>query len=96
MKYPPTYIIYTQACKYLNKEQEAILTKKLFRYKNVKGRLFLKAFLKNFDIEQFKDSPLIWEDIWLYNYIKYEITDRSIPRIGLIAKYEREVFLKEI
>lgn len=92
MKYPPVYIIYKQACKYLTREEEDDLVKKLAKYKDFKGRPFYNAFLKNFDIEVFKDKPLILEDIWLYNYIKYEVTDDYLPRVGLIAKYEKKVF----
>lgn len=92
MKYPPVYIIYKQACKYLTSDEVVKLEKKLEKYKDFKGRPFYKALLKNFDIEVFKDNPLIWEDIWLYNYIKYEVTDDYFPRIGLIAKYEKEIF----
>ncbi|PKH68143.1 hypothetical protein CXF59_04920 [Flavobacterium sp. ALD4] len=94
MKYPPLYIIHTQACKYLTTEEAADLNKKLSKITIYGGRIFLRTFLKNFDIEVFKDKPLILEDIYLYNYLKYEITKTSIPRIGLIDLYEREVFLK--
>ena len=48
----------------------------------------------NFDVEIFKDKPILPEDIWLYNYIKYEITNRSIPKSGLIALYERKIFIE--
>jgi hypothetical protein len=95
MRYPPLYIIVTQACKYLTEEEAKELNKKLSTISNYGGRIFLRTFLKNFDIEVFKDKPLIPEDIWLYNYIKYEITPTSIPRIGLIDLYEKRIFLKK-
>jgi hypothetical protein len=94
MQYPPVYIIFAQACKYLPLEEETILINKLYKLNKFYGRPFLKILLKNFDIEVFKDNPIIPEDIWLYNYIKYEITSKTIPRTGLIAKYEKKVFLK--
>lgn len=94
MKYPPVYIIFTQACNYLTREEETILVNKLHKLKKLDGRPYLKVLLNNFDIEVFKDKPLIPEDIWLYNYIKYEITNKSIPKKGLIAKYERKIFSK--
>ncbi|MDT0648106.1 hypothetical protein RM545_15535 [Zunongwangia sp. F260] len=96
MKYPPVYIIFTQACKYLSREEEQKLIDKLSQLKELKGRPYLNILLKNFDIKVFKDAPLVPEDIWLYNYIKYEITSKTIPRKGLIAKYERKVFLKNV
>jgi hypothetical protein len=37
-----------------------------------------------------KDAPLIWQDIWIYNYIKY---DKALHSRHLISKYEKEVFI---
>lgn len=48
--------------------------------------------LKHFDLEKLRTETLLWEDIWIYNYCNYEITDK-IRRDGLISKYEREVFI---
>ena len=95
MNLSPLDIIFKQMCKYLNKDEEEKFIKKLSKLKRHDGRPFLKTLLKNFDIEVFKDSPLIPEDIWLYNYIKYEITSKSIPYNGLIAIYERKVIDKK-
>lgn len=92
MKNSPLYIIYTQACKYLSDDEIKGLSDKLSKATDKQGRIFLKIFLQNFDIEVFKDKPLIPEDIWLYNYIKYEITEKSIPRSGLIKLYEEKFF----
>ncbi len=96
MKHPPVYIIFRQICKYLNKEEEAKLINKLSKLKRFDGRPYLNILLKNFDIEVFKVNPVIPEDIWLYNYLKYEVTPKRIPRKGLIAKYETKIFLKEL
>lgn len=92
MKNSPLYIIYTQACKYLTEDEVKDLSDKLAKGTDKQGRIFLRIFLQNFDIELFKDKPLIPEDIWLYNYIKYEITSKKIPRIGLIKLYEKTIF----
>lgn len=94
MKYSPLYIIYSQACKYLSGNELEEFKNKLSKVNNHHGRMFLRTFLQNFDIEVFKDNPLIPEDIWLYNYIKYEITEKKIPRDGLIKLYEKNIFLK--
>ncbi len=91
MNLSPLDIIFNQMCKYLNKDEEEKFIRKLSKLKRRDGRPFLNNLLKNFDIEVFKDQPLIPEDIWLYNYIKYEITPKSIPTKGLIAIYERKV-----
>lgn len=66
MNLSPLDIIFKQMCKYLNKEEEEKFIKKLSKLKRREGRPFLKNLLKNFDIEVFKDDPLIPEDIWLY------------------------------
>ena len=95
MNLSPLDIIFKQMCKYLNKDEEEKFINKLSKLKRRDGRPFLKSLLNNFDIEVFKDSPLIPEDIWLYNYIKYEITSKSIPNNGLIAIYERKVIDKK-
>lgn len=96
MKYPPTYIIFKQACKYLNEKEIVELENKLSKYKDFTGRHYYKALITNFDVELFKDKPIIQEDIWLYNFIKYEVTDDYIPRVGLIAKYEKKVFIPSL
>ncbi len=92
MKNTPLYIIFTQACKYLSEQEVNDLKDKLSKTNNKQGKIFLRIFLQNFDIEVFKDKPLILEDIWLYNYIKYEITEKKIPRRGLIEMYEKKIF----
>ena len=92
MKNSPLYIIYTQACKYLSEHEVKELSDKISKGTDRHGKIFLRIFLKNFDIEVFKNKPLIPEDIWLYNYIKYEITKKSIPRSGLIKLYEKTFF----
>ncbi len=95
MNLSPLDIIFNQMCKYLNKDEKEKFINKLSKLKRRDGRPYLKSLLNNFDIEVFKDSPLIPEDIWLYNYIKYEITSKKIPYTGLIAIYERKVIDKK-
>lgn len=94
MKNSPLYIIYIQACKYLSENEVKVLSDKLSKGTDKQGRMFIRIFLQNFNIEIFKDKPLIPEDTWLYNYIKYEITEKSIPRSGFIKLYEKTFFLK--
>jgi len=90
MKFHPNYIILRQALRYLPDEEQDFLINKLSKY-NIKGKPFLKALKNNFDVEKLKDHPLIWQDIWLYNYIKYE-TNEGLRRNGLIALYEKQIF----
>jgi len=37
-----------------------------------------------------KDTPFIWQDIWIYNYLAYEAKIK-LKKNGLIEKYEREI-----
>jgi hypothetical protein len=94
MVYPPKLILYLAIKNYLaDKEFEEFKTEIV--QKSVRGDLtFLKALKKHFDIELFLTKPYIWQDIWLYNYLTYEVKTKLI-RKGLIAKYEREIILPQ-
>jgi len=93
MKRPPNYILLKQALRYLSEEDKLALTNRLSKLNN-KNKPFFNCLIKYFDIELFRTKPLIWEDIWLYNYIKYD-TDKGLGRRGLIALYEKEVFIDD-
>lgn len=93
MKYHPNYNILKQTLRYLTDLERATLRGKLIKLKG-NNKTYLNCLVRNFDIEKFKDTPLIWQDIWLYNYIKYD-TNQGIKRSGLIAKYGREVFIDD-
>lgn len=92
MKRPPNHILFKQALRYLSEEEKMVLTSRLSKLNN-EHKPFFKCLVKHFDVELFRTKPLIWQDIWLYNYIKYD-TDNSLGRRGLIAKYEREAFIE--
>jgi|GEM_PF-1715638 len=93
MKRSPNYIILKQALRYLPESEKNDLINKLSTFKNL-SKPFFNCLKRNFDIEVFRTKPLIWQDIWLYNYIKYEVEDK-LKRNGLIAKYAREVFIED-
>lgn len=96
MRYPPVHIIYTQVCKYLKEEEKAEMNIKINKLKTMYGKQHLKVILEYFDVELFKNKPIIPEDIYLYNYIKYDIKENksAMPRSGIIARYERLYFSK--
>lgn len=50
---------------------------------------------RHFDIERFRTNPVIWQDIWLYNYITYDVKG-SFPRNRLIADYDRCILIPTI
>ena len=93
MKRLPNYIIAKQAFRYLSVEEKKALSNILSKH-DIKHKPFFNCLIKYFDIELFRTKPLIWEDIWLYNYIKYD-TEKGLGRIGLIALYEKEVFIDD-
>ena len=93
MKRLPNHILFKQALRYLPEEERIVLTSRLSKFDN-EHKPFFKCLIKHFDIELFRTKPLIWQDIWLYNYIKYD-TDKSLRRMGIIAKYESEVFIED-
>jgi len=93
MKRLPNYIIVKQAYRYLSDKEKAALTNLLSKF-DIKHKHFFNCLMKHFDIEVFRTNPLIWQDIWLYNYIKYDI-EKGLGRSGLIAKYEKEVFIDD-
>ena len=53
---------------------------------------FLNCIKRNFNIERFRDNPLIIEDKWLFIYLVNE-ADKKIRRDGSIAMYERKAFI---
>jgi hypothetical protein len=91
MNFHPNYIILKQTLRYLTEDEGKVLKDALLKLKG-NNKTFLNCITKHFDIEKFKKKPLVWQDIWLYNYIKYETSER-IKRSGLIARYAREVFI---
>lgn len=54
------------------------------------NRAFVTLIKKYFELERLRDKPMAWQDIWVYNYFLYDMRSH---RIGLIAKYEKQVNL---
>ena len=94
MTYSPRFIIYLAVINYLDEEKVTSLKKDLGESNLKQDRRFLSIIRKHFDFEQFKDKSYIWQDIWLYNYLQYEIKSK-LHRKGLVAKYKREIILPQ-
>lgn len=92
MGYHPNLIILKVFLRYMTQEEQIVFNKEISYCKSERGKAFTNAMLKNFNIEKLKDAPLIWQDIWVYNYCKYDIVDR-IRKTSLIKRYEIEVFI---
>lgn len=71
MKHHPHYIIYKQLLRYLSEDEKLLFKKEMFLH-NFNNRTFLLYLVKYFDIEKLKNALLIWQDIWIYNYINYD------------------------
>ena len=90
MQFTPRFIIFLAVSNYLN-EREIESLKKELGEAPIKGDMtFLKIIRKHFDFEKFVYSPMIWQDIWLYNYIHLE-TKNKLKAKGLILRYEKDV-----
>ena len=72
MKYHPNLIIYKVFKRYLSDAEQAKLVKQLNKYKDQRSKHFYNGMLKHFDLEKLRTKPLLWEDIWIYNYCTYE------------------------
>ncbi|MFZ4413810.1 MAG: hypothetical protein ACOYOV_12060 [Bacteroidales bacterium] len=90
MIYTPRFIIFSAVINYLSEEQIVKLKNDLGKSDLKQDRRFLSIIKKHFDTNLLKDKSYIWQDIWLYNYLKYDVKSR-FPRKGVIAKYEKEI-----
>ncbi len=90
MKYSPRYVIYLAITNYLKEDEIACLNYDLRHSKIDKTHQFLTIVDRYFDIEHFKNRPIIWQDVWLYNYLKNELKSTLIKK-GLIKQYEKEI-----
>ncbi len=90
LKYSPRYVIYLAVTRYLKEEQIACLNYDLKHSKISQTTQFLTIVERYFDIEHFKDRPIIWQDIWLYYYLKHELKSKLMKK-GFIKQYEKEI-----
>ena len=92
MKLSSNAIILIAVSNYLTEEEWFNLKTEVVTKDIKQERKLLTTIEKYFDIEKFKDKPYIWQDIWIYNYIKYD--SKSKPKHKrLLAKYEREIII---
>jgi hypothetical protein len=93
MKYSPRLIIFCAVSRYLNDVTYAKVLDQIGEEFPKQDRKFLSILKRHFNFELMKDKPYIWQDIWIYNYLKYEYKDHKFSRSGLLAKYEREIVI---
>lgn len=91
MKYSPRTIIYCAVSRYLNDPTYDRVLDQIGQEFPKQDRKFLAILKQYFDFELMKDKPYLWQDIWIYNYLKYDYDGHKFSRKGLLAKYEREI-----
>jgi hypothetical protein len=90
MKYPPKYVLFYAASRYLTAEQRQSLIDDFGKEKPVLTPKFHSLIKRYFNYEDFKDKPIIWQDLWLYNYLTYDV-DGKLKRHPLLIKYHNLV-----
>ena len=93
MKYSPRKIIFCAVERYLSDDGYASVLNEIGKEFPKQDRKFLSILKRHFDFELMNDKPILWQDIWIYNYLKYDYTGHKLARSGLLAKYEREIIL---
>lgn len=95
LKHHPNLILLKVFRRYLSKNELIEFENKISKCQVQTGKMFTKTLLRNFDIERIKNAPLIWQDIWIYNYCKYEIHN-GLRKTQLLKRYELEaLFMRD-
>lgn len=92
MKHDPQVIILKVLSRYMDKEEHKKMINELGKHKNISPNKMKSIVAKYFDWERLIYKPMIYQDIWIYNYLFIECSNK-LRRDGLINKYEREAFI---
>jgi len=90
--FPPQELLKKVIGRYLSESENKAFLAELGRYKKVTSPVFVKIMKKHFDIERWRLSPIIWQDIWLYNFFTFEFKGRLVNG-GLLGDYNYYVFI---
>ena len=93
LQYHPNYILLKVFKRYMTRSEQVIFESNISGCKSENGKLFTNRMLKYFNIELLKTNPLIWQDIWIYNYCMYEIKN-GLRKTLLLKRYEQECFIQ--
>jgi hypothetical protein len=101
--YTPRLILYLAVKNYLTDEQFDKLVSHITEKSKRSDLEFINIIKKHFDIELFNSKPYIWQDIWLYNYLMYEVTIQDkegkiktkLKRTVILDKYEDEILIPQ-
>jgi hypothetical protein len=111
IKLPPKHIVLLAICNYLTTVQVEEVYEVLGSKKSWAGRSLILLLSKYFDFEILRSKPLIWQDVWIYNYLFFECNKTvnpfnkgftlhkmsfSFKKSKLIAQYEKEIITPQI
>lgn len=91
VKNTPRYIIFWAVSNYLSSVELEALIQDFIKGKGISHPKFLSVIRRHFDFERFRTNPVFWQDIWLYNYLTYDLKDNRLVRTQLIADYDRYI-----
>jgi hypothetical protein len=90
MKYSPKYVLFFAAYRMLSPDAREALLADFAQEKPILTPKFLAVLKRHFDFEWLKDKPVIWQDIWLYNYLTYDV-EGKMKSNPLFRKYYKLV-----
>jgi hypothetical protein len=94
MKYSPRNIIFCAVSKYIEDKTYEKLMDQIGKEFPKQDRAFIGIIKQHFDFELMKDKPVLWQDIWIYNYLKYDWDNQKFKRSArLLLKYEKEIII---
>lgn len=94
MKYNPRNIIFCAVSKYLDDKRYRKVLDQIGKEYPKQDRAFISIIKQHFDFELMKDRPVISQDIWIYNYLKYDWDNHKFRRSArLLLKYEKEIII---
>lgn len=94
MKYSPRTIIFCAVSRYLDDPTNKKVMDQIWRKIPQQDRAFISILKQYFDFERMKDSPVLKDDIWIYNFLKYDWDNQKMQRTArLLVKYENEIII---
>jgi hypothetical protein len=95
MENSPRLVVMLALLKYMKSEEIERMKTDLAKLKRVTDRLLVDRFRKYLDIDRLRTSPMLAEDIMVYNYLQYEFKG-TFAKTKLLAQYNREVMRDQI
>jgi hypothetical protein len=94
MKHSPRNIIFCAVSKYLDDKTYKKVMDQIGKEFPQQDRAFISIIKQHFDFELMQNRPVIKQDIWIYNYLKYDWDNHKFKRSArLLVKYEKEVII---